>query len=220
MRRAGLELITLLLSILCCHLLEGAAWRQPQFENNFSQNEALALDDIAAIETHNSNPLERGEYMPESWLESRRAQIPDITRFGSLGEILSNMEPKGHRGRVLYNIMDLLKASYQKAAIECIMRGPYPCRNPLLSQDTMFNGDMRDYVDIPASSLAEDYAKARAIKGLVENNAMGNNKGTNLSKRGRMLSVDQSLHSLDRGETESSAGDRLESSLSKLNVLG
>ncbi len=215
MRQTGLELIALLLSLLCCHLLEGAAWRQPQFENYLSQKDDLPLDQTDAMKLQNSYPLEKGEYYPYSWLESPPSeQRQDMTRLRRMAGVLPNLDAKANRGRVLYEIMILLKKTYQKAAIECILKGPYPCESPLLAQGDMFN----EGLGLRAS--AEDYAKARAIEMLVAHENMANEKATGLSKRGRMLSVDQSLHSLDRGDHESSTGDRLESSLSKLNVLG
>ncbi len=214
MRQTGLELITLLPSLLCCHLLEGAAWRQPQFENYLNQKDDLPLDQTDAMEIQNSYQLERGEYHPYSWLESPSEHSQDMTRLRRMAGVLPNLDAKANRGRVLYEIMILLKKAYQKAAIECILKGPYPCENPLLTQSGMNNKGLAHH------PLAEDYAKARALERLVAHENMANEKATGLNKRGRMLSVDQSLHSLDRGDHESSTGDRLESSLSKLNVLG
>ena len=117
-------------------------------------------------------------------------------------------------GRIIENTMI-------KYSIECFLHNSRACLKAdwLRAQRLI---EILDQTEESRESDIENYTEEKIIDEVTREirNKLHENKH-NLTKRGPMISVDQSLHAVNKGSlVRSSASDRQESSLSRLDVLG
>ena len=117
-------------------------------------------------------------------------------------------------GRIIENTMI-------KYSIECFLHSSRACLKAdwLRAQRLI---EISDQNEESRESDIENYTEEKIIDEVTREirNKLHENKN-NLTKRGPMISVDQSLHAVNKGSlVRSSASDRQESSLSRLDVLG
>ena len=105
----------------------------------------------------------------------------------------------------------MIEESLVKYSFRCLLHDSRAC----LKADWLRAQQNRDDWLKPDIEIATDNYD---VKSEINNMFQKYQKGP--SKRGPMISVDQSLHAIDKGEQRSSVGDRRESSMSRLDMIG
>lgn len=107
------------------------------------------------------------------------------------------------------NIM--IEESLMKYSIRCLLHDPRAC---LKADWIRAQQNSNDWLKLAIAIATDNYE----VRSEIKKRFLKHQKG--LSKRGPMISVDQSLHVIDQGMQKSSAGDRRESSMSRLDMIG
>ena len=177
-----------------------------------------------------TNPDNRPAVRQKRWL-------PDLDfRTGSDSYPSNYKGSIGHHGNDFYQSifkkLDQLKKttdegmnqmigdSLVKYSIMCLLHNSHSCPKAdwLRRQQHTDDDDWLKFAIEIATNEDQDNTNHLDLKSEIKKSFMKYQK--ELSKRVPMISVDQSLHAIDRGQQESSIGDRQESSLSRLDTIG